>query len=261
MAAALKISKKAHDRLVAGLKKYQKIVGSLRERDISEADTVTVVKDMLTDIFGYDKYTELTSEQQIRGTFCDLAIKVEDKIYYLAEVKAAGINLNNTHLRQAINYGAHQGIEWIILTNAIEWKVYRLKFGQPIDYEEVFCLDICGLSARSTEDIAKLFLLCRENVSSDALTIFHQQAQIVNRYVIADLLRNPAVISCVRKELKRIFEVKVTDEQVAMIIGSDILKRDVVDGDQPAAATALVRKAERAIERKKARAVIAEPSA
>ena len=60
---AVKIPKKAHDRLVAGLKRYQPIVRKLRERDISEADTVTVIKDMLTDIFGYDKYTELTSEQ------------------------------------------------------------------------------------------------------------------------------------------------------------------------------------------------------
>jgi hypothetical protein len=67
--ATVKIPKKSQDRLVSGLKRYQPIVGKLRERDISEADTVTVVKDMLTDIFGYDKYTELTSEQQIRGTF------------------------------------------------------------------------------------------------------------------------------------------------------------------------------------------------
>lgn len=98
----VKIPKKAQDRLVAGLKRYQPIVGRLRERDISEADTVTVIKDMLTDIFGYDKYTELTSEQQIRGTFCDLAIRVEGKIYYLAEVKSAGTNLSDNHLRQAV---------------------------------------------------------------------------------------------------------------------------------------------------------------
>ena len=80
----VKIPKKVQDRLVAGLKRYQPIVRKLAERDISEADTVTVIKDMLTDVFGYDKYAELTSEQQIRGTFCDLAIKVEGKVHYLA---------------------------------------------------------------------------------------------------------------------------------------------------------------------------------
>ncbi|KQM99090.1 hypothetical protein ASE85_10160 [Sphingobium sp. Leaf26] len=254
MSTNVRIPKRAHDRIIAGLKHYQKIVGKLRERDISEADTVTVVKDMLTDIFGYDKYTELTSEQQIRGTFCDLAVKVEGKIYYLAEVKAAGINLNNTHLRQAINYGAHQGIEWIILTNAIEWKIYRIKFGQPIDYEEVFSLDICKLSTRVADDIAKLFLLCRENVSTDALTAFHQQAQIVNRFVIADLLKGAAVSATVRKEMRRLFEVKVTDEEIALLVATEVLKREVVDGDPPASAAAMVKKAERALERKRAKA-------
>lgn len=258
MSTGIKIPKRAHDRIVAGLKQYQKIVGKLRERDISEADTVTVVKDMLTDVFGYDKYVELTSEQQIRGTFCDLAVKVEGKIYYLAEVKAAGINLNNTHLRQAINYGAHQGIEWIILTNAIEWRIYRIKFGQPIDYEEVFSLDICKLSSRSLDDISKIFLLCRENVSSDALTAFHQQAQIVNRFVVADILKGAAVAATIRKEMRRLFDVKVTDDEIALLVGTEVLKREVVDGDPPAAASAMVKKAERALERKRAKALAAD---
>ena len=84
MGGRMKIAKKTQDRLIAGLRRYQPIVRKLAERDISEADTVTVIKDLPCDIFGYDKYAELTSEQQIRGTFCDLAIRVEGKVHYLA---------------------------------------------------------------------------------------------------------------------------------------------------------------------------------
>jgi hypothetical protein len=252
---AVKIPKKAQDRLIAGLKKYQPIVGKLRERDISEADTVTVIKDMLTDIFGYDKYTELTSEQQIRGTFCDLAIKVEGKIYYLAEVKSAGTTLNDNHLRQAINYGAHQGIEWVILSNAIEWKVFRIKFGQPIDYEEVFSFDICKLSARSNDDLAMIYMLCRESISSDALTEFHRQAQIVNRYVISELIQSDAVVSTLRRELRRLFDgVRATEEDLRIILTNDVLKRDTIDGDPPKAAKALVKKAVTALAKRAAKA-------
>ena len=253
--AAVKIPKKAHDRLIAGLKKYQPIVGKLRERDISEADTVTVIKDMLTEIFGYDKYIELTSEQQIRGTFCDLAIKVEGKIYYLAEIKSAGTTLNDNHLRQAINYGAHQGIEWIILSNAIEWKIFRIKFGQPIDYEEVFSFDVCKLSARSNDDLAMIYMLCRESISSDALTEFHRQAQIVNRYVISELIQSDAVVSTLRRELRRLFDgVRATDEDLRIILTSDVLKRDTIDGDPPKAAKALVKKAVTALAKRAAKA-------
>jgi hypothetical protein len=249
----VRIPKKAQDRLVAGLKRYQPIVGKLRERDISEADTVTVIKDMLTDLFGYDKYAELTSEQQIRGTFCDLAIRVEGKIYYLAEVKSAGTNLNDNHLRQAVNYGAHQGIEWIILSNAIEWRIYRIKFGQPIDWEEVFSFDICKLSSRSADDLSKLFMLCRESISSDALADYHRQAQILNRYVVAELMQSEAVVSSVRRELRRHFEnVKVTDADILAILTNDVMKRDTLDGDQPKAAKAAVKKAANALAKRTA---------
>lgn len=253
--AGVKIAKKVHDRLVAGIKKYNPIVSTLRQRDISEADTVTVIKDMLTEVFGYDKYVELTSEQQIRGTFCDLAIRVEGKIYYLAEVKSAGTNLNDNHLRQAINYGAHQGIEWIILSNAIEWRIYRIKFGQPIDYEEVFKFDVTKLSSRSSDDLEKLSMLCRESISSDSLAEYHRQAQILNRYVVAELLQSDALVATLRRELRRLFDgIRVSDDELKAILTNDVLKRDTIDGEPPKSAKALVKKATAALLRKAAKA-------
>lgn len=253
--ASVKIPKKTQERLVSGLKKYQPIVSKLRERDISEADTVTVIKDMLTDIFGYDKYTELTSEQQIRGTYCDLAIKVEGKVQYLAEVKAAGISLNDSHLRQAVNYGAHEGIEWVILTNAITWKIYRIKFAQPIDWEEVFCFDMGEVSSRSSDDLGKLFMLCRESISLDALTEFHRQAQIFNRFVVAEILQSDAVVGTLRREFRRLFSgVKATDDDLRVMLTNEILKRDTLEGDAPKDAKSTVKKAIAALARKAAKA-------
>jgi hypothetical protein len=253
----MKIAKKTQDRLVAGLKKYQPIVRKLAERDISEADTVTVIKDMLTDIFGYDKYTELTSEQQIRGTFCDLAIRVEGKIQYLAEVKSAGTTLNDNHLRQAVNYGAHQGIEWILLTNGIIWKIYRIRFGQPIDWEEVYWFDMGALSARSQDDLAKIFMLCRESVSTDALQAFHKQAQILNRYVIAELLQSDVLVGTLRRELRRLFDgLKTTDDELRILLTNGVIKRDALDGDAPKSAKTVVKKAASALARKAAKAQV-----
>ena len=240
--------------MLDGLKRYQPIVGRLRERDISEADTVTVVKDMLCDVFGFDKYLDLTSEQQIRGTFCDLAIKLDGKVHYLAEVKSAGTNLNESHLRQAINYGAHHGIEWVILTNAIEWRIYRLKFAQPIDYKEVINIDILKLSSRKEDDISKLFLLCKEGITVDALTAFHSKTQIINRYVVAELLRSEPVVAALRREFRKTFDnIKVEEAELADLIVNEVLKRDVVDGDSADEARAAIKKATQANARRVAR--------
>lgn len=135
------IPKKVTERLVAGIKKYQPILASAKARDIGEADTVTIIKDMLSDVFGYDKYSDLTSEYAIRGTYCDLATKIEDVLQTLIEVKAIGLDLKDQHVKQAVDYAANEGVEWVLLTNGVYWRVYRVTFSKPIDHELVVDID------------------------------------------------------------------------------------------------------------------------
>ncbi len=97
------------DRLKSSLKDFQAIVQSAKSRDVNESDTVIIVTDMLSAVFGYDKYSEITSELCIRGTYCDLATKVEGKIQTLVEVKAIGTELKDNHSRQAVDYAAGSG--------------------------------------------------------------------------------------------------------------------------------------------------------
>lgn len=229
----LKISKKAVDRIAKNIKIYQGIAQSHKSKDVSEADTVTLVKDILSYCFGYDKYQELTSEQQIRGTYCDLAVKIDGKIKYLIEVKAAGVGLNDAHLRQALAYGANQGIEWVVLTNAIEWRLYRIKFGQPIDHEEVSAFNLLDVSTKKDEDLRKMFLLCREGLGSDAMGAYHQHTQILNRFTIAQLILTEPVVLSVRKELKKLFpDVKIDQQQISDILHNEVLKREVIEGEK-----------------------------
>jgi len=49
------------------LRKFQRILESARKRDVNESDTSVIVKDMLSDLLGYDKYEEVTTELAIRG--------------------------------------------------------------------------------------------------------------------------------------------------------------------------------------------------
>lgn len=240
----LKIPKKTTERIQQKIKIFQPIVTSIKTRDVSEADTVTVIKDMLADLFGYDKYLELTSEQQIRGTFCDLAIKIDGKIKCLIEVKAAGIELNDTHLRQAVNYGAHEGIEWVILSNASDWKLYRIKFGQPIDFELVAIFNITAINIKNEDDIKKLFLICREGIASDAMNTFHSHVQLLNKFTIAQIINTEPVITAIRKELKKLFpDLKTEHDSIADIVMNDVMKREVLEGDKVKDAQARIKKA------------------
>lgn len=229
----VKVSKKVEERIQQRIKGFQSIASQQKQRDVAEADTVTLVKDMLADLFGYDKYNELTSEQQIRGTFCDLAVKIDGKIRYLIEVKAAGIDLNESHLRQALNYGVNQGIEWVMLTNGINWKTYRIRFGQPYEWEEVTSFDILQVNPKIDDDIQKLFLICREALQGDALGEYHEQIKTLNKFTIAQLVLSESVVGAVRREMRKLFpDIKVEPEQIKVLLESEVLKREVVDGDK-----------------------------
>src|SRR5215212_7214720 len=142
------IPSKVRERRVSGLKRLQPVVAQQKARDVSEADTVTVVKDLLSEVMGYDKYAEVTSEHCIRGTYCDLAVRVDDKIIQLIEVKAAGVELDDRHVKQAIDYAANQGVEWVMLTNASVWRLYQVIFGKPIDKRLLAEIDLTTVEFR-----------------------------------------------------------------------------------------------------------------
>jgi len=227
----VKIPKKVAERIAKGVGKYQKILRTAKDRDVNESDTVTIIADMLAEIFGFDKYTEITTEQAIRGTYCDLAVKLGGKIKYLIEVKAIGLNLKENHLRQAIGYGANHGIPWVVLTNGIEWQIHKIKFERPIFCDLVCALDLTMINPRKQEDQDKVFLLCKEGIAKAAIEEFHDHVQSVNRFIIGAIALSKPVLSLIRRELRKISpDVKATEEEIERILSSEVLKRDVVEG-------------------------------
>ena len=131
------IPKRVEDRLVAGIKKFQPILALAKSRDVNESDTVAILNDLLAEVFGYAKYFEVTSEFSIRGTYCDLAIKLDGKLVVLIEAKSVGTELKDQHVKQAIDYAANQGVDWVVLTNGAQWRVCEVIFANPIDQELV----------------------------------------------------------------------------------------------------------------------------
>ena len=235
--------KKVTDRFVKELPRFQKILQAAKDRDINEADTVAIVKDMLSEVFGFDKYTEVTSEFCIRNTYCDLAVKLGDSVQYLIEVKAIGLGLKENHLRQAVNYGANQGIPWVVLTNGITWEIHKIRFEKPIEADQVCVIDVLTTSPRKAEDQERLFLLCREGISKAAMDDFAHKAQSVNRFVIGALLTGEPVVGLIKKELRKLVDgLKVESGEIEQIIRGEIIKREVFEGDPASKAKALIRK-------------------
>lgn len=238
------VPKKVAERLVAGLKRYQPILSAARTRDVGEADTVTIIKDMLADVFGYDKYSDVTSEHSIRGTFCDLAIKIDNQLQTLIEVKAIGLDLKDQHVKQAIDYAANQGVDWVLLTNGVTWRVYHLIFAKPIDQELVLEIDFCALSTRSEGDIELLYLWCKEGWQRSVLGEYHTQKQALSRFFVGAMLQTDAIIDVIRRELRRVSpDVRIDSSQIKDVLVNEVIKREVLEGDKADEARRKVAKA------------------
>lgn len=227
------IPTKVQDRLSAGVKRFQPVLTSAKSRDVNESDTVTIIVDMLADVFGYDKYSEITSEYSIRGTYVDLAIKLDSKLQLLIEVKAIGLDLKEAYIKQAVDYAANEGIEWVVLTNGALWQIYKVTYGKPVGSDLVLQIDFMRLNSKSTNDIENLFLLTREGLGKSVLGDYHTQRQALSRFFIGAITVSDPVLDVIRRELRKISpDVKIDNDQIKDVLVQEIVKREVMEGEK-----------------------------
>lgn len=237
-------SAKVSQRISAGLKKFQPILEAAKARDVNESDTVVIVTDLLHEVFGYEKYADITSEHMIRSTFCDLAIKLDGHCALLIEVKAIGTELKENHLKQAVDYAANQGCDWVALTNGICWRVYRVTFTKPIDHELVVDLHLLELRPRVDADIELAALLAKEGWQKERLGEYQSQRQALSRFTIGAVLLTDPVVDVIRRELRRVSpDAKIESDDIVKVLQDDVLKRDVMEGDKAIAAKRIVARA------------------
>jgi len=239
----MSIPARVADRLSAGLKRFAPILSSAKARDVNESDTSMIVTDMLADIFGYDKYSEVTRELAIRGTYCDLATRIDGKFQMLIEVKAIGLELKDAHAKQAIDYAANLGVEWVALTNGQLWKVFRVVFAKPIDQELVLDIDLLALNPKNENDLESLHLLTRESMLKSGLYAYHDHLQATNKFYLAAVVLSDTVLDSVRRELRRVSDAKVELDELREALKSEVIKREVIEGEKADGARKKVAKA------------------
>lgn len=255
------IPSKVFDRFVLGLKRYQPILSAAKARDAGEADTSTIVKDLLSDIFGYDKYTEITSEYAIKSTYCDLAVKLDGKLQLLIEVKAIGLELKEAHAKQAVDYAANQGVEWVFLTNGTTWRIYRVNFGQPITTDMVYECDLLSINTKNRAQVEALFLFAKEGQSKSVLHEYHAQRQAMSRHYLGALILDDVVLDVIRRELRRLSpDVKIDREELRAVLVQDVLKREVTEGDKAEEARRKINRAQGRMLRVRNKASSADPN-
>jgi predicted type IV restriction endonuclease len=199
---------------------------------------------MLSEVFGFDKYAEVTSEHTMRGTACDLAIKLDASVEILFEIKATGPELTDSHVKQAVDYAANQGVDWAVLTNGVQWTIYKGIFSKPIEQDLVAEIDFLTGNQKDSQHLALLHLLSKEGWSKSVLDECHNQKQALGRYCIAAVVLSDPVTNAVRRELKCLSaNVRIDSEKIHAVLTQDVLKRDALEGEKAAEAKRKVTRA------------------
>lgn len=124
------------------LQRFATAFREARERNANESDTVMYLVKFFEDVLGYDSLKgEISKEVQVKDRYCDVALKVDGTIRLLVEAKAAGVKtLAEKHIEQAENYSSRLGMNWVLLTNGVEWRLFHLTFneGEGITHDLAF---------------------------------------------------------------------------------------------------------------------------
>jgi Type I restriction enzyme R protein N terminus (HSDR_N) len=245
------IPAKVASRITAQLKTYQGILGQAMKKDSSEGDTVTIVTDMVADILGYDKYQHLSSEHAIRGTYVDLMVSTDNKPRFLIEVKAVGLDLKDSYIKQAVDYAANKGVEWVVLTNGVLWRIYRVVFAKPIDKVLVCELNALEANCKGPEAIECFGNLSFETFSKDVLSDWFHEKQITSKFAVAALLLSDAILDAIRLQIRRLSKINMDIDDLKSLLTDEVIKRELIEGDDAASSSAFLKKLQRRLNAKR----------
>ena len=133
------------------LREYRKKFLTKKENlNADESTARLMINSFLSSVLGYTLIDEIKTEHMIRGTYVDYVIQLNKKIQFVVEAKATSINLNERHLKQAVDYAVNEGVDWAILTNGQEIELHRVIFEKPIRSQKIFSYDLSNLSTIRT---------------------------------------------------------------------------------------------------------------
>lgn len=186
---------------------------------LSEADTRANFIDPLLRALGYRGIADIVREVYAKDTkeYLDYVLKIGTQPRIAVEAKAVGKALTDTDAAQVIQYCSILGIEWAVVTNAREWRLYHQFAQSDLAGKLLFNLDLTGWTSPHEFDsiFDQLWLVSREAFEGSDGPKAWLRAQSLDA-TLRDALTNPASVET-KYLRKRVADqgIDVTPEDVA----------------------------------------------
>src|SRR5258705_5731582 len=207
------LTKSKQRQLLSSLKVYYKKYLKKVNPELDESGTRLMINSFLTEVLGFTPIEEVKTEYMIRGTYADYVVQLRGVRHFLVEVKALGIVLSEKHLRQAVNYGANEGIEWAAVSNGKQFDFYKILFNKPIEERKIFSIDLSDISKFKT-NAELLQYLHRLSIPNKGLETLWNKCVALDPKTVAGLLQNKPIVNFIKRALKRKYKNKFSDEEV-----------------------------------------------
>lgn len=206
------------------LKKFLPHLLKAKAENLNEADTVLRLINVFEEVLGYDPMEDISSEAKMKNKFVDVVLKIDGVVRLLVEAKAAGEVLRDRHIEQAQSYASRNNYHWVLLTNGTVWTLYHLTFGEGIEYNRAFSVDLAdpaGLDAAAE----KLALLHKQSIKRGELERFWAQSTALSPAAIAKVLFSEGLLMFLRREIRKDTDTLIDIEDLAESV-HDMLSAD-----------------------------------
>ncbi len=188
----------------------------------NESQSRLLLDRILQDVLGYS-LGEIKTEQKIQGRAADYVLAPGGVDALVIEAKRIGAPLRDKQIFQATSYAAYAGIRWALLTNVVNWQLYRVATEDKVEADLVFALDLQG--GLDGDSAYRLMLLSKTGITRCELLdkLWRKKVALSQESLIAAIL-NEEVLNKIRAVLLRERGYPLTNQEIQDAIEREVLR-------------------------------------
>ncbi len=189
----------------------------------NESQSRLLLDRILQDVLGY-ALTDIKTEQKIKGRFADYVLALNGNDVLVIEAKRLFAPLGDKQIFQANTYAAFSGIHWAVLTNILNWRLYRVSSRDAkVETDLVFTIDL--QNGLDDENAYRLTLLSKSGLARGELLerLWRKTIALSQQSLIAAILHED-VLNKIRTVLLREHRCTLTNQEIQDAIERKVLR-------------------------------------
>jgi len=197
------IKQETIDSIRNGFRKLHPQLVEIAARNSSEEDIRIWCCNALVHALGYDQSKNIKTEVKVLGQSADIVLHQNDQVFLVIECKNTKSHLRSQVRDQAAGYAMNFSAEWIVITNGLIWKLYRVipQPGKDPKFIEVFDVALLDEDGVSEEDAENLYLISPRAVFCGDLEKKSHEVACTSKKRILRALESERVVKALKTQL------------------------------------------------------------